>query len=86
MKNVQFRNDKNYINVCDTEPTYQKQIKSVCFSSDSKYIAIILEGPEYTAIVWDWYNKNKSRIIGQYEFGKTVVTKITFNPNDNHQV
>jgi len=24
--------------------------------------------------------------MGQCDFGKTVVTKITFNPNDNHQV
>lgn len=37
-------------------------------------------------MAWDWHNKNKSRIIGQYDFGKTVINKITFNPNDNHQV
>lgn len=29
MKNVQFRNEKNYINVCDTEATEQKIIKSI---------------------------------------------------------
>jgi WD40 repeat protein len=86
MKNVQFRNEKNYINVCDVEPTNQKTIKSISFSADSKYIAVILEGPDYTAMAWDWHNKNKSRIIGQFDFGKTVINKITFNPNDNHQV
>lgn len=45
-----------------------------------------MEGPEYSAIAWDWHNKNKSRVMGKFDFGKTVVTKITFNPNDSHQV
>lgn len=86
MKNVQFRSEKTYFNVCETEPTQNKVIKSISFSENSKYIAIILEGPEFSAIAWDWHNKTKSRMMGQFDFGKTVVSKITFNPNDSHQV
>jgi len=58
----------------------------VAFSYDSKNIAVILEGAECKAIAWECYNKNKIRIIGQYDFGKQNVDKITFKPNDAHVI
>ena len=82
MKSHLYKNVKNHINVCDSQPNSQKHIRSICFSSDSKYIAILLDAPDCRAVAWDWYNKN--RIIGQFDFSKQVVTKISFNPRDNH--
>lgn len=67
MKNPLFTNVKSHINVCDSTPTNQKQIISISFSNDSKYIACLLDTPDCKAIAWDWYNKNT--IIGQYDFG-----------------
>jgi WD40 repeat protein len=84
MKNPHYKNVKSHINVCDSTPTNQKQIISISFSNDSKYIACLLDSPDCKAIAWDWYNKNK--VIGQFDFAQQQITKITFNPKDNHQV
>jgi hypothetical protein len=86
MKTPDFKIEKNRLSVCDTVPNTQKTIKSIGFSYDSKHIAAIIEGPDSKAIAWEWFSKTKSRIIGQYEFGKQVVSKITFKPNDAHVV
>lgn len=85
MKNIQFRSEKNIINVCDTEPTHQKVIRSISFSSDSNYIAIILEGPDFSVISWDCKNKSKWKINAQFDFNKTILTKISFS-SENHQI
>ena len=75
---------KAHIDVSETEPSSQKLIKSVAFSHDSKNIAVVYDGPERKAIVWEAYNKNK--IIGQYDFGKQTVNRICFKPDDSHVV
>ena len=70
----------------ETEPTSQKTIKSIAFSSENKHIAVIIQGAECKAIAWEWYNKNKPRIIGQYEFNKHIIDKISFSPKESHLV
>ena len=86
LKNSDFKTEKANIDVSETEPSTQIIIKSVAFSNDSKNIAVVLEGSECRAIAWECYNKNKIRIIGQYDFGKQMVDKITFKPNDAHVI
>ncbi len=64
LKTPDFKTEKAQINVCETEPSSQKTIRSVAFSHDSKNIAAVIEGPDCKAIVWEAYNKTKIRIIG----------------------
>jgi hypothetical protein len=64
MKTPDFKAEKSKLNVCETEPAQSKTIKSVAFSSDSKNIAAIIEGGDTKAIAWEWFTKNKTRIIG----------------------
>ena len=59
-----FKSEKNHISVCEALPTTQKEIIHIAFSADSKFIAILLHGPETRAVVYEWYNKNKSQLIG----------------------
>jgi cilia- and flagella-associated protein 57 len=55
------------------------------FSHDGKYLAFIFtDGVDTKAGVYEWFNK--SRILGQLDFPKTLLKKISFNPKDNHQV
>ena len=82
IKTSEFKKERNYIQVCETEPTHQKTITSLAFSSDSKQIAALIDGAEVKAIVWEWFDKNKSRIVGQYEFQKTFINKISFSPSE----
>ena len=70
MKTSDLKAEKSKLNVCETEPQQQKTIKSIAFSYDSKHIAAVIEGGDTKAIAWEWFTKNKCRIIGQYEFGK----------------
>ncbi len=86
MKSPDNSKVENRINVSEAQPTSQKTIKSIAFSHDSKHVAAIIEGPDCKAVAWEWYNRNKSRIIGQYEFGKAIINKISFKNNDAHVV
>jgi hypothetical protein len=53
------------------------------FSHDGKYLAFIFsDGVESKAAVYEWFYK--SRILGQMDFPKCALKKITFNPKDNH--
>lgn len=62
-----------------------KYATSMNFSHDGKYLAFIFtDGVDSKAAVYEWFNK--SRILGQLDFPKTFLKKITFNPKDNHQV
>jgi hypothetical protein len=64
MKTPFYKTEKSKLNVCETEPTTQKVIKSIAFSYDSKHIAAVIEGGDTKAIAWEWFTKNKIRIIG----------------------
>ena len=57
-------------------------IVSFSFSSDSKFVACL--GSDGTAVLWDWYNKNKQ--LGSTSLGSGGVTRITIDPKDNHSV
>lgn len=53
------------------------------FSKCNKYIAVLITdsaGSNYKAGVYDWGNKNK--LLASYDFGTSVITRITFNPKD----
>lgn len=88
MKTSAYKTEKTTINVCESDPTHQKIIKTIVFSPSSTEIAVIIEGPEYSVVVWDWrrHNTTKAKIKGQVELGKTVATKVSFNPEDTNQV
>lgn len=86
MKTPDFKAEKSKLSVCETEPTQHKTIKSIAFSSDSKNIAAIIEGGDTKAIAWEWFTKNKIRIIGQSDFGKQQLSKISFSPVETHIV
>jgi len=43
---------------------------------------IITDGVDSKAVAYDWFHKAK--IFGQYDFAKTQIKKISFNPKDNH--
>lgn len=45
---------------------------------------IFSDGVESKAVVYEWYLK--SRVLGQCDFAKAALKKITFNPKDNHQI
>ena len=85
MKSSFFKNTQNHINVCEGQtPTNQRFITSITFSSDSKYIACILNVPDCKVLVYEWFKKN--RVIASFDFHKTEITKISFHPKNNHQV
>ena len=50
----------------------------LCFSSDSRFIAVVSGPPDYVAIIWDWY---KDKLIAKYALGSKV-TRISINPKD----
>lgn len=52
----------------------------ICFSSDSRLIAVMSGPPDYVAIVWDWY---KDKLIAKYAIGSKV-TRISINPKDHN--
>jgi hypothetical protein len=55
----------------------------ISFSNDSKYVAFILsDGTDSKAVAYDWFHKN--RVFGQFDFPKTQIKRVTFNPKDNH--
>ena len=60
MKSPLFNTIKAHINVCESTPSNQRQIISITFSNDSKYIACLMDAPDCKAIAWDWHTKNKS--------------------------
>lgn len=90
MKTPDFKQEKNKINVLPEgsrdDPSQQRVIRSAAFSHDSKYLAVLVDGEDTRAIVWDWFNKTKSRIIGSMTFGKQIVNRIRFHPTEPHVV
>lgn len=60
----------------------QKNIVSLSFSKDNKYMAVLLSdaSKDTRALIYDWQSKNK--LLYQYEFKDTELIKISFNPKD----
>lgn len=61
-------------------PASSFDIVSFSFSSDSKFVACV--GSDGSAVLWDWYNKNKQ--LGSAVLGQGSVTRISIDPRDNH--
>lgn len=76
--------DKNKAGQEDDQP--QKNIVSLSFSSDNKYLAIVLSDKnlDTKALIYDWQTKNK--LIASYDFYHQEITKISFNPKDWQQI
>mmetsp|Transcript_11207 Transcript_11207/g.11271 ORF Transcript_11207/g.11271 Transcript_11207/m.11271 type:complete len:108 (+) Transcript_11207:269-592(+) len=60
MKSSFYKNIKSHINVCEQQiPTIKKYVTSISFSSNSEYIACLLNVPDCKALAYDWYHKNR---------------------------
>jgi WD40 repeat protein len=55
-------------------------VKSLAFSYDSRFLAIMGEEPGYCAILWDWL---KEKVLGDCRM-ETPISRITVSPKDGH--
>ena len=52
----------------------------MAFSYDSRFLAVVGDEPDYTAVLWDWY---KEKVLGDFRM-ETLITRITVSPRDGH--